>query len=83
MNNTEMIKDYNQNTISDQMNIDSKKAINFLKSQGITIAFVIMMLVLGSLSDTFLTKQNIITVLLQISVTGVIACGGHSCSYWW
>ena len=75
MNNTEMIKDYNQNTISDQMNIDSKKAINFLKSQGITIAFVIMMLVLGSLSDTFLTKQNIITGLLQISVTGVIACG--------
>ncbi len=69
------IKAMSQRNMSTQQNNNLKEVTKFFGSQGITIAFVLMLAVFGNLSNTFLTRQNIITVLLQVAVTGVIACG--------
>ena len=46
-----------------------------LKSQGLVIAFLAMMVVFSMASSSFLTYQNITLVMRQVSIFGIIACG--------
>ncbi len=46
-----------------------------LKQNGLVIAFIVMMIGFTLMSDRFLTYSNIITVIRQVSIYGIIACG--------
>jgi ribose transport system permease protein len=48
---------------------------NILKRQGILISFILLLLLISLFSDRFLTPRNIILVLTQVSIVGVMACG--------
>lgn len=48
---------------------------NIVKRQGLVIAFALMLVGFSFFSDRFLTTDNILLVLRQISVLGILACG--------
>ncbi|MCI8293843.1 MAG: ABC transporter permease [Hespellia sp.] len=47
----------------------------FLKKNGVLVGFILLFVVLFVISDTFRTAQNLINVLRQISINGIIAVG--------
>ncbi len=53
----------------------SQRLVNFLTTQGLIIAFVLLIIVFSLFSDVFFTGKNIRLVLRQVSVLGVMACG--------
>ncbi|MDE3057893.1 MAG: ABC transporter permease, partial [Bacteroidota bacterium] len=52
-----------------------RKAGTFLSKYGIYFAFLLLTAVLSIISPPFLTPSNIINILRQISVNGIIAVG--------
>lgn len=50
-------------------------AIGFLKTQGILIAFLLLLIIMSFASDRFLTSENIFAVIRQVSIVGTIALG--------
>ena len=50
-------------------------ALNLLKSYGIYFAFIGFFVYLSFSSPHFLTTGNLITVMRQVSVSGILACG--------
>jgi ribose transport system permease protein len=46
-----------------------------IKRQGILISFILLLLLISFFSDRFLTSRNVILVLTQVSIMGVMACG--------
>ena len=46
-----------------------------IKRQGILFSFILLLLLISMFSDRFLTSRNIILVLTQVSIMGVMACG--------
>jgi ribose transport system permease protein len=52
-----------------------KKASGFAEKQGLLLAFVLLVIFFSVASDVFLTYKNIILVLRQVSILGIIACG--------
>lgn len=57
------------------MKIDKKKIINVLKGQFVVIALVVGIIVFGLLNPAFVGSANIVNVLRQAAVYGVMACG--------
>lgn len=51
------------------------KVKNFLKKQGLLIAFFIVLLVFTIWNRTFLSYRNILLVLRQVTLVGIMACG--------
>ncbi len=60
-------------SINNRTNIQN--VTSFLKRQGITFGFIIILIIFSVFSRTFLTQQNIILVLRQVSIIGIMACG--------
>lgn len=54
---------------------DANKLVKFLGTVGIEIALLVLIIVSGILEPKFIQASNIINVLRQVSVTGVIAIG--------
>ncbi|NQT59967.1 MAG: ABC transporter permease [Bacteroidetes bacterium] len=52
-----------------------KKAFGFAEKQGLLIAFLLLVIFFSIASDVFLTYSNIVLVLRQVSILGIIACG--------
>ncbi len=57
------------------MKYNFKKAGSFLTKYGIYFAFLLLTVILSIISPPFLTPSNIINILRQISVNGIIAVG--------
>lgn len=55
--------------------VKKEKAISFLNDYGIAIAFFILCVALSLSSPYFLTVNNIVNVLRQVSINGVLAIG--------
>ncbi|MCK8824219.1 ABC transporter permease [Fuchsiella alkaliacetigena] len=56
----------------------SSKKINFaeiIKRHGILFVFLLMIIGISLRTDSFLTQNNMLLVLRQVSVKGIIACG--------
>jgi inositol transport system permease protein len=51
------------------------RAGNALREWGILLALVILVAVVALASPSFLTRQNVLNILRQVSVVGIIACG--------
>lgn len=49
--------------------------VSFAKKQGLLLAFLLLVIFFTIASDVFLTYTNIILVLRQVSILGIIACG--------
>ncbi|MCC3145825.1 ABC transporter permease [Halanaerobium sp. Z-7514] len=55
--------------------INKEKILGIIKNQGILIFFALLLFSVSLVSDRFLSARNIILVLRQVSITGVMACG--------
>lgn len=51
------------------------KAANFLKGQVVLLALVVLVVIFSLASPSFLTGANIINILRQVAVYGLMACG--------
>lgn len=51
------------------------KIIDLLKQQGLVLAFLILLIVISFFAPRFFTGRNIMLVLTQVSIMGVMACG--------
>ena len=49
--------------------------INIAKRQGLVLAFICLLIVISFFAPRFLTARNIMLVLTQVSIMGVMACG--------
>lgn len=49
--------------------------LNILKKQGLIVAFLMVLIVISCFYHGFLARDNVLMVLLQVSIVGVIACG--------
>ena len=49
--------------------------INLTKRQGLVLAFIALLLIISLFAPRFLTFRNIMLVLTQVSIMGVMACG--------
>lgn len=55
--------------------LEKRKFLSFLFNQKIVIALIVIVIILSLATDTFLKKDNIINILYQITVEGIIAIG--------
>lgn len=56
--------------------MNKKENISYiLKKNGVLIGFIVLFIAMFIISDTFRTAQNLINVLRQISINGIIAVG--------
>lgn len=53
----------------------AKNLISVVKRQGLVLAFVCLLIVISFFAPRFLTLRNIMLVLTQVSIMGVMACG--------
>ncbi len=58
-----------------QLSNIKKGALGFAKRQGLLLAFLLLVIFFSVASDVFLTYKNIMLVLRQVSILGIIACG--------
>lgn len=61
--------------LRDQNNMENTDVFEMLKKYGLVIVLVLMVIVLSLISETFFTVTNLINVLRQISINGIIALG--------
>ena len=54
---------------------NSNKALTVVKKQGIIFALIIIVLIFSFAAKEFFTADNIILILRQISIVGIMACG--------
>jgi ribose transport system permease protein len=55
--------------------IHYSKLLNIFKQQGLLIAFGLLLILVAFRSDVFMTSENILAVLRQVSITGTMALG--------
>ena len=55
--------------------IKNKKASNLMRRFGLLLVLLLMIVVMSIVSPVFLTKTNIINVLRQVSMNGILAVG--------
>lgn len=55
--------------------MNKRKVLNIINNQRILIALVFLILLLSLLSDTFFSYENLINILMQISIEGIVAIG--------
>lgn len=56
-----------------------KKAKNMLLSNGILIAIILLIIITGLIEPNFFTWDNMLNILRQVSVNGIVACGMTVC----
>ena len=61
------------------MRLNKDKLINLALSNGILICIIILIIVTGILQPEFFAWSNMINILRQISVNGIVACGMTVC----
>ena len=57
------------------MKSTGKKLTKLLSSYGIYVAFVVLVIILSVSSDAFFTATNLVNVVRQVSVIGIISIG--------
>jgi len=57
------------------MEMKENKILNFLSNQRILILLIFLIIILSLVTDTFLTSENLINILFQSTVNGIIAIG--------
>lgn len=62
-------------SISSKLKLNRVSLKNFLTTQGILIVFIICLAGFSMFSDRFLSEENIMTVIRQASMIGIIAIG--------
>lgn len=58
-----------------QLNISKGKLTSIVKRQGLLLAFAVLIIIFSLASPSFLTYKNIMLVIRQVSIIGIIACG--------
>ena len=61
------------------MRLTKDKLINLALSNGILICIIILIIVTGIIQPEFFAPSNMINILRQISVNGIVACGMTIC----
>ena len=61
------------------MRLNKDKLINLALSNGILICIIILIIVTGLIQPEFFAWSNMINILRQISVNGIVACGMTVC----
>lgn len=61
------------------MNITGKKVKNLIRSNGIILVILVIIIITGAIQPNFFTWSNLINVLRQVSVIGIVACGMTYC----
>jgi len=61
------------------MRLNKDKLINLALSNGILICIIILIIVTGIIQPEFFAWSNMINILRQISVNGIVACGMTIC----
>ena len=61
------------------MRITKDKLINVALSNGLLFAIIILIIVTGLIKPEFFAWDNMINILRQISVNGIVACGMTIC----
>lgn len=61
------------------MRLNKDKLINLALSNGILFAIIILIIVTGIIQPEFFAWSNMINILRQISVNGIVACGMTIC----
>ena len=61
------------------MRLNKDKMINMVLSNGILICIIILIIVTGLIQPEFFAWSNMINILRQISVNGIVACGMTVC----
>ena len=61
------------------MRLNKDKLINLALSNGILICIVILIIITGIIQPEFFVWSNMINILRQISVNGIVACGMTIC----
>lgn len=61
------------------MRLNKDKMINLVLSNGILICIIILIIVTGLIQPEFFAWSNMINILRQISVNGIVACGMTVC----
>lgn len=61
------------------MRLNKDKLINLALSNGILICIIILIIVTGLIQPEFFAWSNMINILRQISVNGIVACGMTIC----
>ncbi len=56
-----------------------KKIIDVARNNGIIIVILIMIIFTGFVETNFITFNNLLNVLRQVSVVGIVACGMTYC----
>jgi len=52
-----------------------RKAINLIRSYGVLLSLVLVILITGAIEKNFFTFENLLNVLRQNAVIGIVACG--------
>ena len=55
--------------------LDKRKVNDLLKQGQIILVFLCMILISSLISDRFLSRMNLMNILRQVSVNGILACG--------
>ena len=61
------------------MRLNKDKLINLALSNGILVAIIILIIVTGIVQPEFFAWSNMVNILRQISVNGIVACGMTVC----
>lgn len=59
--------------------VDTKKITKAIRSNGIILVILIIIFVAGIIEPNFFTFNNLLNVLRQVSVIGIVACGMTYC----
>lgn len=59
--------------------VDAKKITKAIRSNGIILVILIIIIVAGIIEPNFFTFNNLLNVLRQVSVIGIVACGMTYC----
>ena len=61
------------------MRLNKDKLINLALSNGILVAIIILIIITGIIQPEFFAWSNMVNILRQISVNGIVACGMTVC----
>ena len=60
-------------------NVQAKKIIKGLRANGLVLVILLIVIVAGIIEPNFLTFNNLLNILRQVSVVGIVACGMTYC----
>ncbi len=60
-------------------NVQAKNIIKGLRANGLVLVILLIVIVAGIIEPNFLTFNNLLNILRQVSVVGIVACGMTYC----